>query len=95
MDRPLWGVNDEKKMSRYALQEAMSGPVRTRGQKTTSRKQGWRVTARNAKDHSAEQRFREALPMSFFVGLLLFVVVVGILDAKLPWPSRRDPRSRP
>jgi hypothetical protein len=24
--------------------------------------------------------------MSFVVGLLLFVVVVGILDAKLPWP---------
>jgi hypothetical protein len=28
--------------------------------------------------------------MSFFVGLLLFVVVVGILDAKLPWPRPRD-----
>jgi len=24
--------------------------------------------------------------MSFVLGLLLFVVVVGILDAKLPWP---------
>jgi hypothetical protein len=33
--------------------------------------------------------------MSFFVGLLLFVVVAGILDAKLPWPSRRTPRARP
>jgi hypothetical protein len=27
--------------------------------------------------------------MSFIVGLLLFVVVVGILDAKLPWPRAR------
>jgi hypothetical protein len=32
--------------------------------------------------------------MSFFVGLLLFVVVVGILDAKLPWPRPRAPESR-
>jgi hypothetical protein len=32
--------------------------------------------------------------MSFFVGLLLFVVVVGILDAKLPWPRPRDPQRR-
>ncbi len=28
--------------------------------------------------------------MSFFVGLILFVVVAGILDAKLPWPRPRD-----
>jgi hypothetical protein len=32
--------------------------------------------------------------MSFFVGLLLFVVVVGILDAKLPWPRPRDGEKR-
>jgi len=32
--------------------------------------------------------------MSFFVGLLLFVVVVGILDAKLPWPPARDTEKR-
>jgi hypothetical protein len=33
--------------------------------------------------------------MSFFVGLLLFVVVVGILDAKLPWPrpGKKERRS--
>ncbi len=30
--------------------------------------------------------------MSFFVGLILFVVVAGIIDAKLPWP--RAPRAR-
>jgi hypothetical protein len=29
--------------------------------------------------------------MGFVVGVLLFVVVVGVLDARLPWP---DPRSR-
>ncbi len=33
--------------------------------------------------------------MSFFVGLLLFVVVVGIIDAKLPWPRPRDTEKRP
>jgi hypothetical protein len=27
--------------------------------------------------------------MSFFVGVLLFVGVVGWLDAKLPWPISR------
>lgn len=32
--------------------------------------------------------------MSFFVGLLLFVVVVGILDAKLPWPRPRGTERR-
>jgi hypothetical protein len=25
--------------------------------------------------------------MSFLVGMILFVVVIGILDSKLPWPS--------
>jgi hypothetical protein len=24
--------------------------------------------------------------MSFFVGLVLFIVVIGYLDARLPWP---------
>ena len=33
--------------------------------------------------------------MSFFLGLLLFVVVVGIIDAKLPWPRPRDGEKRP
>jgi hypothetical protein len=30
--------------------------------------------------------------MSFFVGAILFVALVGVLDAKLPWP-RTSPRS--
>lgn len=33
--------------------------------------------------------------MSFFLGLILFVVVAGIIDAKLPWPrpaQRPEPR---
>ena len=30
--------------------------------------------------------------MSFILGLLLFTVVVGILDARLPWPIRRRRR---
>lgn len=28
--------------------------------------------------------------MSFILGIVLFVVVVGRLDARLPWPSARD-----
>jgi hypothetical protein len=30
--------------------------------------------------------------MSFFIGLILFVVVVGAIDARLPWPK---PQERP
>lgn len=30
--------------------------------------------------------------MSFVLGLILFVVVVGRLDARLPWPSARAER---
>jgi hypothetical protein len=30
--------------------------------------------------------------MSFFIGLILFVVVAGAIDARLPWPK---PRVRP
>jgi hypothetical protein len=33
--------------------------------------------------------------MSFVVGLLLFVVVAGLIDARLPWPPRRRPERRP
>jgi hypothetical protein len=32
--------------------------------------------------------------MAFFVGLLLFVVIVGRLDARLPWPRPGDPEVR-
>jgi hypothetical protein len=31
--------------------------------------------------------------MSFILGLVLFVVVVGILDARLPWPSSARSRA--
>ena len=27
--------------------------------------------------------------MSFFVGEILFIALVGVLDAKLPWPRPR------
>jgi hypothetical protein len=27
--------------------------------------------------------------MSFIIGLILFVVVIGVLDARLPWPKPR------
>jgi hypothetical protein len=37
----------------------------------------------------------EAPNMSFIVGLLLFVVVAGIIDAKLPWPRPRAGQRRP
>jgi hypothetical protein len=30
--------------------------------------------------------------MSFMIGVILFVVVVGLLDARLPWPSPRSKR---
>jgi hypothetical protein len=30
--------------------------------------------------------------MSFILGIVLFVVVVGRIDARLPWPSPRDAR---
>ena len=35
--------------------------------------------------------------MSFILGLVLFVVVAGVMDAKLPWPrhGRRLPETRP
>jgi hypothetical protein len=28
--------------------------------------------------------------MSFFVGAILFVALVGVLDAKLPWPKPKN-----
>jgi hypothetical protein len=28
--------------------------------------------------------------MGFVVGVILFVVVIGILDARLPWPGPRS-----
>ena len=28
--------------------------------------------------------------MSFMIGVILFVVVLGLLDARLPWPSARS-----
>jgi hypothetical protein len=28
--------------------------------------------------------------MSFIAGVFLFVVVVGLVDRRLPWPSARD-----
>jgi len=33
--------------------------------------------------------------MSFILGLILFVVVIGVLDAKLPWPRPKSPPGRP
>jgi hypothetical protein len=31
--------------------------------------------------------------MSFILGLVLFVIVAGVIDAKLPWPRPRpEPR---
>jgi hypothetical protein len=27
--------------------------------------------------------------MGFFVGMVLFVVVIGVVDARLPWPRPR------
>jgi hypothetical protein len=30
--------------------------------------------------------------MQFILGVVLFVVIVGMLDARLPWPSAREPK---
>jgi hypothetical protein len=30
--------------------------------------------------------------MSFIIGSLLFIVVIGIVDSRLPWPKPRDRR---
>jgi hypothetical protein len=32
--------------------------------------------------------------MSFIFGLIAYVVVIGILDAKLPWPQPSSPKGR-
>ena len=35
-------------------------------------------------------RWAHGSGMSFIIGSLLFVAVVGALDARLPWPSPRS-----
>jgi hypothetical protein len=30
--------------------------------------------------------------MQFILGVFLFVVVIGVIDARLPWPSPRSER---
>jgi len=32
--------------------------------------------------------------MSFILGVVLFTVVIGIIDARLPWPIARPSRQR-
>lgn len=32
--------------------------------------------------------------MAFIVGTLFFVVVVGVIDTRLPWPRPRHPGSQ-
>jgi hypothetical protein len=32
--------------------------------------------------------------MSFLLGLILFVGVIGVLDSRLPWPAERKNSSR-
>jgi hypothetical protein len=33
--------------------------------------------------------------MAFFLGLILFVVVIGLLDRRIPWPRKPDAELRP
>ena len=33
--------------------------------------------------------------MAFILGVIFFVVVVGVLDARLPWPKPRSRNPRP
>jgi hypothetical protein len=32
--------------------------------------------------------------MQFILGVIFFVVVVGLVDARLPWPKPRPPERR-
>jgi hypothetical protein len=32
--------------------------------------------------------------MQFLLGVFLFVVVVGVIDARVPWPKARKPGGR-
>jgi hypothetical protein len=32
--------------------------------------------------------------MQFILGVIFFVVVVGLIDARLPWPKPRSPERR-
>jgi hypothetical protein len=34
---------------------------------------------------------KRRLAMAFVLGVIVFVVIIGVLDARLPWP---DPRSK-
>jgi hypothetical protein len=33
--------------------------------------------------------------MQFVLGVFLFVVVLGVLDARLPWPKAKDRSAQP
>ncbi len=33
--------------------------------------------------------------MQFILGIVLFVIVIGVLDARLPWPKPRKGSARP
>lgn len=33
--------------------------------------------------------------MAFILGVIFFVVIVGVLDARLPWPASRSRKRRP
>jgi hypothetical protein len=43
-------------------------------------------TSRNRQQGRSTLR---SAPMSFVLGLILFVVVLGLMDRRLPWPERR------
>jgi hypothetical protein len=36
---------------------------------------------------TGRRRERKDVRMSFMVGVILFVIVLGALDARLPWPK--------
>jgi len=38
---------------------------------------------------------KSARTMQFILGVLVFVIVIGIIDAKLPWPKPRSKDRRP
>jgi hypothetical protein len=42
-----------------------------------------------------QRSYEERCEMSFVLGLILFVVAIGVLDAGLPWPSSSNHAGRP
>ena len=45
-------------------------------------------------DENKQSVYEDNNPMVFFISLILFVVVMGLLDARLRWPKPNDKTPR-